>query len=156
MCYSCFYYYDEHNPSVLEDFEKGIIIKLEKNLNQCNNCDNKIELIHNQYVCLSCGSSNGYKFFDEKIEIQYYRKLFYNRKYQLEKYIKKYEHHENFDRMKVNEIVNELLVVKPIRKRTFKFDLILSKVFKILNYKIEIINDNKAFNDAYKQIEHLI
>ena len=38
----------------------------------------------------------------------------------------------------------------------FKFNLILSKVFGILNYKIEITNDNKAFNEVYKQIEQTI
>ena len=24
MCYNCFYYYEEYNPNVLEDFEKGV------------------------------------------------------------------------------------------------------------------------------------
>ena len=23
MCYNCFYYYEEHNPNVVADFEKG-------------------------------------------------------------------------------------------------------------------------------------
>ena len=52
------------------------------------NCDsNNITLIDEQYICLSCGCSNGYKFNDN-IKVKYYKKLFYNRKYQLEKYIK--------------------------------------------------------------------
>ena len=90
----------------------------------------------------------------------YYKKLFYNRKYQLEKYIKKYENYENFDRMKVillfYKIINEIIGLNLKRKRTFKFTLILGKVFEILQYKIEIPNnvrDIKAFNDVYKSIE---
>ena len=68
--------------------------------------------------------------------------MYYNRKYHLEKFIKKYQNYEKFDRMKVillfNETVNEILGLKLEKKRVFKFNLILSKVFKILNYKIEI------------------
>ena len=60
------------------------------------------------------------------------------------------------DRIKVivlfNNIVNEILGLKLKRKCIFKFNLILAKVFKILNYKIEIAKDNKAFNEVYKQI----
>ena len=84
----------------------------------------------------------------------------YNRKYQLEKYITKYENYENFDRMKVillfYKITNEIIKLNLKRKRTFKFTLILGKVFEILQYKIEIPNDNKEFNDIYKQNENLI
>ena len=54
--------------------------------------------------------------------------MFYNRKYHLEKYIKKYEKHKNFDRIKVIElfykIINRLLDFNLKRKRIFKFDLI--------------------------------
>ena len=49
--------------------------------------NNNITLIDEQYICLSCGCSNGVKFNDN-IKVKYYKKLFYNRKYQLEKYIK--------------------------------------------------------------------
>ena len=76
--------------------------------------------------------------------------MFYNRKYQLEKYIKN-ENYENFDRMKVihlfYKIINEIIGLNLKRKRIFKFTLILCKVFEILQYKIEIPNnlrDNKA------------
>ena len=55
-----------------------------------------------------------------------------------------------------NKIVNEILGLNLKRKRIFKFNLILSKVFGILNYKIEIAKDNKAFNEVYKQIEQTI
>ena len=53
------------------------------------------------------------------------------------------------------KIINEIIKLNLKRKRTFKFTLILGKVFEILQYKIEIpnLNDNKAFNDVYKQIE---
>ena len=54
------------------------------------------------------------------------------------------------------KIINEIIGLNLKRKRTFKFTLILGKVFEILQYKIEIPNnlkDNKAFNDVYKQIE---
>ena len=54
--------------------------------------------------------------------------MFYNRKYHLEKYIKKYEKHEKFDRIKVIElfhkIINRLLDFNLKRKRIYKFDLI--------------------------------
>ena len=52
-----------------------------------------------------------------------------------------------------NKIVNAILGLNLKRKRMFKFNLILSKVFGILNYKIEIAKDNKAFDEVYKQIE---
>ena len=55
-----------------------------------------------------------------------------------------------------NKIVNEILGLNLKRKRIFKFNLILSKFFGILNYKIEIAKDNKAFNEVYKQIEQHI
>ena len=68
--------------------------------------------------------------------------MFYNRKCHLEKNIKKYEKHENFDRIKVIElfykIINRLLGLILKRERIFKFDLILNKVFMILDYKIKI------------------
>ena len=87
MCYNCFHYYKEHNPNAIEDFEKGLITKVEKKLNPCMNCDSiNITLIDEQYICLSCGCSYGFKFNDN-IKVKYYKKLFYNRKYQLEKYI---------------------------------------------------------------------
>ena len=74
MCYNCFYYYEEHNPNIIEDFENGLIT-------------NNIILIDEQYNFLSCVCSNSFKFYDN-IKVKYYKKLFYNRKYQLEKYIK--------------------------------------------------------------------
>ena len=81
--------------------KKGLITKVEKKSNPCMNCyGNKITLIDEQYICLSYGCSNGFKFNDN-IKVKYYKKLFYNRKYQLEKYIKKYENYESFDRMNV-------------------------------------------------------
>ena len=99
---------------------------------------------------------NGFKF-DERIKVEYYKKMYYNRKYHLEKFIKKYENYENFDRMKVivlfNKIVNEILDLNLKIKHMFKFNLILSKIFGILNYKLKIAKDNKAFNEVYKQIE---
>ena len=52
--------------------------------------------------------------------------------------------------------MNEILGLNLKRKRMFKFNLILSKVFGILNYKIEIAKDNKVFNEVYKQIEQNI
>ena len=55
-----------------------------------------------------------------------------------------------------NKIVNEILGLNLKRKRMFKFNLILSQVFGILNYKIEITKDNKAFNEVYKQIEQTL
>ena len=39
MCYNCFYYYEEHNPNVIEDFERGLITKIEKKSNPCMNCN---------------------------------------------------------------------------------------------------------------------
>ena len=54
------------------------------------------------------------------------------------------------------KIINEIIGLNIRRKRTFKFTLILGKVFDILQYKIEIPNnlkDDKTFNDVYKQIE---
>ena len=88
VCYNCFYYEDKHNPNILEDLINGKITKgSEKKIYQCINCDsNNIKLFDEQYICLSCGYSNGFKFNDN-IKVKYYKKLFYNRKYQLEKYI---------------------------------------------------------------------
>ena len=57
------------------------------------------------------------------------------------------------------KIINEIIKLNLKRKRTFKFILILSKVFEILQYKIEIpknLKNNKEFNNIYKQIENLI
>ena len=83
-----FQYYEEHSPNVIEDFERGLITKVEKKSNPCMNCDNNyITLIDEQYICLSCGCSSGFKCNDN-IKVKYYKKLFYNRKYQLEKHIK--------------------------------------------------------------------
>ena len=87
--------------------------------------------------------------------------MYYNRKYHLEKFIKTYQNYENFDRMKVtvlfNKIMNEILGLNLKRKRVFKLNLILSKVFKILNYKIEIPKvNNKKFEEVYNQIEQNI
>ena len=48
--------------------------------------------------------------------------------------------------MLFNKIVKEIL---GLNLKRFKFNLILSKVFGILNYKIEIAKDNKAFNEVY-------
>ena len=90
MCCKCYLYYHKHNPQVIDDFENGIITKEYKylDLELCINCnDVNVELIGEQYICSSCGCSNGYKFDDYK-KIQYYKKMFYNRKYHLEKYIK--------------------------------------------------------------------
>lgn len=74
----------------------------------------------------------------------------------MEEYIKKFQNYENFERMKVifYKIVIEILNLK--RKRMYKFNLILSKVFGMLNYKIEITIDNKMFNEVYKQIKQNI
>ena len=56
LCYNCFFFYEEHNPNVIEDFENGEIIKLEKNLNLCLNCDsNNIILMSMQYSAQSQG-----------------------------------------------------------------------------------------------------
>ena len=49
--------------------------------------------------------------------------------------------------------MNELLGLNLKRKWLFGLNLILSKVFKILNYKIEIGNENKEFDELYEQIE---
>ena len=128
MCYNCYFYYDKHNPKVIDDFENNSFKLTEKIINPCINCDSSnIKLFEEQYISLSCGCSNGYKFDDYK-KIEYYKKMFYNRKYHLEKYIKRYEEHENFDRIKVIElfykIINRLLGLNLKRKRIFKFDLI--------------------------------
>ena len=89
------------------------------------------------------------------MKIKYYKKMFYNRKYHLEKYIKKYEKHKNFDRIKVIElfykIINRLLDFNLKRKRIFKFDLILNKVFMILNYKINTKETN-SFDEAFNLV----
>ena len=82
--------------------------------------------------------------------------MYNNRKYHLEKYIKKYEDYKNFDRIKVivlfNQVINKLLSLKLKRKRVFKFDLILKKVFNILDYKISInVKENKAFNTIFNK-----
>ena len=51
----------EHNQNVIEDFENGKITKGEKKSTPCMNCDSiNVTLIDEQYICLSCGCSNGY------------------------------------------------------------------------------------------------
>ena len=42
------------------------------------------------------------------------------------------------------KIINEMIELNLKRKRTFKFTLILGKVFEILQYKIEIPNNNRV------------
>ena len=84
--------------------------------------------------------------------------MFYNRKYHLEKYISKYQEYENFDRIKViqlfHKIVNRLLDFNLKRRRIYKFDLILKKIFKILDYKISInIKENKSFNKVFNSLD---
>ena len=82
MCYNCFHCYKEHTPNVIKDFENRKITEVEKKLNPCINCGSiNVTLIDKQYICLSCGCSNGYKFIDNKVEYVYYKKLFYNWKY---------------------------------------------------------------------------
>ena len=69
MCCKCYLCYDKHNPKITDDFENGIITKEYKDfdLELCINCnDVNVELIGEQYICLSCGCSNGYKFNDYK------------------------------------------------------------------------------------------
>ena len=69
MCSKCYLYYDEHNPKVIDDFEIGIITKEYKDidLNVCIKCaDDNVELLGEQYTCLSCGCCNGYRFDDYK------------------------------------------------------------------------------------------
>jgi len=161
MCCKCYLYYDEHDPKVIDDFENGII-KEDKDLNLdlevCIGCnDVNVELIGEQYICPDCGCCNGYKFDDYK-KIQYYKKMFYNRKYHLEKYIKKYENYKDFDRMKVIElfhkIINRYLEFNLKRKRVYKFNLILKKIFKILDYSIEInTKESKSFNKIFKMFD---
>ena len=80
--------------------------------------------------------------------------MFYNKKYHFEKYIKKYENYENIDRIKVIElfykIINRLLGLNLKRKRIFKFDLILKKIFMILDYEIKInIKESNSFNKVF-------
>ena len=78
MCCNCYLNYDKHNPKVIDDFENGIIKNEDENINLCINCsDDNVKLIKEQYICLSCGCSNGYKFDDYK-NIEYYKKMFYN------------------------------------------------------------------------------
>ena len=60
----------------------------DKIINPCLKCDDdNIKLLENQYICLSCGCSNGYKF-DNYVNVVGYKKMYYNRRYHLEKYIK--------------------------------------------------------------------
>ena len=69
MCYNCYFYYDKHNPKVINDFENGILKIKDKIINPCINCDSSnIKLFEEQYICLCCGCFNGYKF-------DYYKKL---------------------------------------------------------------------------------
>ena len=88
MCDNCYFYYDKHNPKVIGDFENNSFKLTEKIINPCINCDSSnIKLFEEQYICLSSGCFNGYKFDDYK-KIEYYKKMFYNKKYHLEKCIK--------------------------------------------------------------------
>ena len=65
MCCNCYLYYDKHYRKVIDDFENGIITKEDKNINLCINCCHDcVKLIKEQYICLSSGSSNGYKCDD--------------------------------------------------------------------------------------------
>ena len=150
MCYGCYLYYDKHDESVIDDFENSKLKLKDKIINPCLNCDDdNINLIENQYICLTCGCSNGYKF-DNYVKVEGYKKMNYNRKYHLEKYIKKYENYKDFNRIKVivlfNQVINKLIGLNLKRKRVFKFDLILKKVFNILDYKITIdVKENKVF-----------
>ena len=137
-------------------------MKVEKNTNSCINCNdvNVILTIDNHYICLSCRCVCGYKYNDN-VKVDYYRKMGYNRKYHLDKFIKKYGDYKNFDRWKVivlfNKIVNEIFGLDLQRTRVFIFYLILAKDFKILDYKIEIPKSyNLEFENAYKQIEEKI
>ena len=162
ICYRCYLYYEANNPKVFKDLEEGSIVKVENNTNPCINCndDNVFLTIGNQYLCLDCKCVIGYKS-DDSVKITYYRKRPYNRKYHLDKFIKKYGNYEKFDRLKVivlfNKIVNEIFGLDLKRTRVFRFNLILAKVFKILNYKIEISKSyNKEFENVYKQIEQNI
>ena len=109
-------------------------------------------------VCLSCSCCNGYQYNNYK-KVNYYNKLYYNRKYHLEKYIKNIQIMKTLIIVLFNGIVNEILGLNLNRKILFKFNLILSKVFEILNYKIKMdneITDNKVFNDIYEQIESIV
>ena len=86
------WYYGKHNPNIIEDFENGKITKEEKKSTPCMNCDSiNVTLIDEQYICLSGGCSNGFKFKDNKVEYVYYKKLFYNSKYQLKTILKIWE-----------------------------------------------------------------
>ena len=133
----CYLYYEANNPKVLKDLEDWSIVKVEKNTNPCTNCNdvNVILTVDNGNICLSCRCINGYKF-DEFIKVEYHRKIYYHRKYHLEKFIKKYGNYKKFDRMKVivlfNKIVNEIFGLRLERRRVFRFNLILAKVFKTL------------------------
>jgi len=156
MCYGCYLYYDKHDENVIDDFENNNLKLKDKIINPCINCNDNIKLLENQYICLSCGCSNGYKF-DNYVKVYGYKKMYYNRKYHLEKYIKKYEDYKDFDKIKVivlfYQIINKLLGLNLKRKRVFKFNLILKKVFNILDYKITI-NEKESFlfNKAFKLI----
>ena len=39
MCRGCYLYYEVNNPSVLKDFEEGLIMKVENKTNSCINCN---------------------------------------------------------------------------------------------------------------------
>ena len=68
MCYRCYLYYEANKSNVLKDFEQWLIVKVEKKTNPCINCGgiDIILTIDNQYMCLSCKCSIGYKFDDNK------------------------------------------------------------------------------------------
>ena len=89
ICQRCYMYYEVNNPRVLKDFEEGSIIKVQKKTIPCVKCNdiNIILTVDNQNICLSCRFINGYKF-DECIKVEQYKKMYYNKKYHLEKFIK--------------------------------------------------------------------
>ena len=76
MCYNCYFYYDKHNFIVIKDFENNSFKLSNKIINPCINCDSSIiKLFEEQFICLSCGCSNGYKF-DVYKKTEYYKRCF--------------------------------------------------------------------------------
>ena len=91
MCYGCYLYYEANNPIVLKDFEQGLITKNKKKSNLCINCDGQTTLSTNDtHVYLVGGCSNGQKNLMTQKTLEYYKKLYFNRKYHLEEYIIKF------------------------------------------------------------------
>ena len=65
--------------------------------------------------------------------------------------------HETYYRIIVIElfykIINRLLGLNLKRKRIFKFDLILKKIFTILDYKIKInTKESNSFDEAFNLV----